>query len=262
MKKSVLLLTSVALLAACEEEPNETSEVEEVEEVAADTTEEVLVEESNEEEENVEEGSEEEQEEESAFEAPVVDANAEPWVSDTGVVPQYIERQAGLTPETDEVLSILDAHYQYNRIYEDHLVYSYQLMYLLSEDEVRPVMMLGNYWDVALTNMHVELTVQTTEGDVLIDGEEIFLSYEEFGVIESGQEIPYYPALQADEETIEILEAIHDNPRIFQCSYRILSADEIESGEDYENSGYEPAGETLDILRPVQDDSFEVISLR
>lgn len=275
----MMMVTAAALLAACGEGEEETAVEEEVE--AQETNEEPeeeleVVEEENEEDEEEDEEEieslqaledidedEDEDEEEETLEVSEreEDPDAEPHIMDSGVVPQFVERQAGINAETDEVYSLLDDYYEYNPEYDEHIVYSYQMMYLLSDEEVRPVMMIENYWSVALANVHVELTVETTEGDVLIDGEELFLSYDEVGVIESGQAIPYFPALEATEENIEILEAIHENPSIFRCTYRIIHAEEFDSGAEYTDSGYEATG-TIDALRPIDDDSFEVISPR
>lgn len=268
MKRIALLLSLIAVLVGCAEEtegsdPVVEAEIEEQDIEGTDENEASETEQTNNEnEEELDENIGEETEGEDELEERERDVDAEPRSTDTGVIPQFIERQAGINADNDEIYSILDSYYEYNPEYDEYLVFSYQLMYLQSEDEIRPVMMLENYWSVALTNLHVELTVETTEGDVLIDGEEIFFSYEEFGVIEPGQAIPYYPAIAADQEVIDILEAIHENPQIFRCTYTVLYRDEIEPEEEYVESGYESTSETTDILRPLEDASYELISAR
>lgn len=39
-----------------------------------------------------------------------------------------------------------------------------------------------------------------------------------------------------------------------------INADVVD--EEVEDSGYEPSGETLDVLRPIEEDDYEIESLR
>jgi hypothetical protein len=189
MKKIVMSLSAMLLLAACGGEPD----VEETptENESSENTEEVANETGNRATNNVSEDDVTE-EQEIVF------------------VPQESDIEAGLTVDNDDTLAQLNEMIEiteYSEIgLEDDVAIQYTGLFFDVEDNLQPIFMLTNKTDQSYTNIDIAVSFGSADGEMLFEEEGFHLSEEDFGVLRPYTAMPLY--LRADPSQLELVEEI------------------------------------------------------
>lgn len=212
MKKWVVSLGLLGLLAGCngETEAEEEEETVEIEEEISETEEDESSDSDSEldEEDEVSENNSETDEEESIIgeigEEEVENSNSMTFI------PQQSDIAVGLTIENDETLSalnelILSADDSEIGI-ENDISIQYTGLYLYNDEIVQPVFLISNRLDQTFTNIELTISFGSNNSEMVFEEHLVFLSEEEFGTLEPNTVMPMY--VETDASYLELVEQI------------------------------------------------------
>lgn len=158
----------------------------------------------------IEEETEEEPEQETGEE--IEETNEAEETDSIDFVLQVSDEMAGVSPENDDALGwvyeILEDADPNDIGEEGDVRAQYTGVYLTASDEIRGIFLLSNRTDEAMTNIGIDLTVET-ETDVLFENNQVFLAQEHFGILEPNTVMPIY--VYIDTAHVDVFEQINES---------------------------------------------------
>lgn len=152
---------------------------------------------------------------------------------------QVSDEMAGVSPENDDALSwvadIINEANPEDIGEEGEIRAQYTGVYLSTSNEIRGIFLLSNRTDEAMTNIGIDLTVET-ETNVLFENTPIFLAEEHFGVLEPHTMMPIY--VEIDTAQNDVFEQINQTRGEITYIDILMSDSPGDNPEAIEPEGY------------------------